>query len=375
MTASPPLDSPMHAPLPQAGVPGLVSVIIPTYNRAGSLVRAIESALAQTYDSLEIVVVDDGSSDDTRSVVVRYGPRVRYVWQENAGVSAARNTGFRHARGEFVALLDSDDAWQPWKLAAQVAVLRADPSLGMVWTDMSAVTPSGVAVADQYLRTYYGLEGEHAIEAAFPAPEPLSAMWSDAPAALSNVGVRRGDIFSRLILGNCVHTSTVLLRRERLRHIGGFDESLGRSGEDYDFHFHTCFFGPVGFLDTPSTLYQVGADDQLSGGAHTLQIARSNLRTVEKWLKLGGTRIVVPRALLRWRLAESHAWVGEQTLERGDRVTARSYFYRSLRLQPRQPRRAMLLLATFVPVSAIRTLRRLRARARHSRVVHAHSNA
>src|SRR5262245_47409787 len=95
---------------------GLVSVLVPTYNRSKLVRRAVESALAQSYRRLEVLVVDDGSSDDTRQVIEGMDPRVRYIRQANAGVSAARNRGIAEARGEFVAFLDSDDEWLPWKL-------------------------------------------------------------------------------------------------------------------------------------------------------------------------------------------------------------------------------------------------------------------
>src|SRR6056297_2960635 len=103
-----------------------VSVIIPTYNRAKTLLRAIDSALAQTIDDLEVVVVDDGSTDNTESVLAAYDdPRVRPVIHEtNQGANVARNTGLEHACGEYVAFLDSDDEWHPAKLERQLAVLE-----------------------------------------------------------------------------------------------------------------------------------------------------------------------------------------------------------------------------------------------------------
>ena len=105
-----------------------VSVIIPTYNRAHLLPRALESVLAQTFEDLEVLVVDDGSTDGTEAVVTGYDDRVRYLRQpQNAGVSAARNRGLREARGEFVAFLDSDDEWFPEKLARQVERFRELP--------------------------------------------------------------------------------------------------------------------------------------------------------------------------------------------------------------------------------------------------------
>lgn len=98
----------------------LVSVIIPTYNSAPYIVDAIGSVLAQTYQNLEIIVVDDGSNDNTREVLVRYRDKITCLYQENRGVSAARNRGMQHAQGEFIALLDADDIWLPTKLERQL---------------------------------------------------------------------------------------------------------------------------------------------------------------------------------------------------------------------------------------------------------------
>lgn len=103
--------------------PGLVSVIIPTYNRAKHISKAIDSVLAQTYKSYEIIVIDDGSTDDTRQVLASYEGRIKYIYQENSGHAPARNTGIRAATGKWVAFLDSDDTWLPEKLSKQIEIL------------------------------------------------------------------------------------------------------------------------------------------------------------------------------------------------------------------------------------------------------------
>ena len=118
-----------------------VSVVIPTYNRADTVPRAVQSVLAQTWPAKEIVVVDDGSSDNTREVLSGQGPQVKYVYQDNQGVSAARNTGIRAASGDLIALLDSDDEWEPWKLELQIAAFREFPDLLIVGTDCYAIEP------------------------------------------------------------------------------------------------------------------------------------------------------------------------------------------------------------------------------------------
>ena len=111
----------------------LISVVIPTFNRAGYLPEAVDSVLAQGHASLELIVVDDGSTDDTAAVVARCGNAVRYHFQPNRGIAGARNAGAALARGAYLAFLDSDDAWTPGKLARQMAVLDANPGVDVVY--------------------------------------------------------------------------------------------------------------------------------------------------------------------------------------------------------------------------------------------------
>ena len=109
-----------------------VTVVIPTYNRAKVILRALETAFAQTYRNLEIIVVDDGSTDDTTAVLAPYWERIHYIHQSNQGASAARNRGIQEATGEFIAFLDSDDEWLPAKLERQIELLEARPDLSFV---------------------------------------------------------------------------------------------------------------------------------------------------------------------------------------------------------------------------------------------------
>ena len=221
-----------------------VSVVIPTYNRANCIRNAVDSVLAQTHSNWEILVVDDGSTDETKRLIAQeYGhdPRIRYIYQQNAGVSHARNTGMDRSRGDYIAFLDSDDRWKTWKLEVQLMCLRRFPEVGMVWTDMEAVNPEGAVIDPRHLKTMYSAYRFFQMDTLFEKSVPVGEITQ----AVEARGARfyAGDIYPDMIMGSLVHTSTVLLRRERMEKVKGFDESLKLSGEDYDFHLRTCKWG------------------------------------------------------------------------------------------------------------------------------------
>src|SRR5262245_55450805 len=113
----------------------LISVIIPSFNSARFVVQAVESALAQTYSPIEIIVIDDGSNDNTRVVLGPFFEWIRYVYQSNAGLSNARNRGIKEARGDLIAFLDADDQWLPEKLVKQWDCLKMNLNAGLIHTD------------------------------------------------------------------------------------------------------------------------------------------------------------------------------------------------------------------------------------------------
>ena len=205
-----------------SGMAPTVSVIIPTYNRAHLVGRAIRSVLNQTYQDFEIIVVDDGSTDNTEEVVKSFNdPRIRYIRHEkNRGGSAARNTGIRAARGEYIAFLDSDDEWLPEKLAKQLPVFEKDSTCGAVYTDLLYMLPDGSVKLCQNYR-----------------PE--------------------GWILKKLLSSNVVGTtSSVIVRRECFEKIGLFDESLP-SCQDWDMWIRIAKRYSFRKIPEPLTKYRV----------------------------------------------------------------------------------------------------------------------
>lgn len=205
-----------------------VSVVVPTYNRANRLHRSIESVLAQTFDDLELLVVDDGSTDHTEEVVQGYDDdRITYVvHEENRGASAARNTGIERASGEYIAFLDSDDEWLPRKLERQVAELESRPP---EWVAVYC----GVELADESccLREY--------------------ARRAGLPRLTKTEGAEGGVELVKDVLRDCLHTSagsTLLVSADVVDAVDGFDESFERF-QDPEFLIRVLRQGKLAYVD------------------------------------------------------------------------------------------------------------------------------
>ncbi len=198
-----------------------VSVIIPTYNRSVVLPMAIDSVLNQTYKDFEIIVVDDGSSDNTREVVAGYASRhaqIRYVWQENKKQAAARNFGIQLAKGEYIAFLDSDDTWMSTKLGQQVVILNQEASVGMVYCNQLLAVDNGDPGRLRYKQGW------------------LSS----------------GNVFKDLLRRRFYcSTQTVLVRRAVLDQVGFFDEHFANALEDWELTLRIAYHCQVVCVDEP----------------------------------------------------------------------------------------------------------------------------
>ena len=199
----------------------LVSVIIPAYNREHSVQRSVESVLSQTYRPLEVIVVDDGSTDGTAEVLRSFGERISVIRQSNGGPSSARNTGVAHAKGTIIAFLDSDDTWKPNKLERQVRLMEdAGPQVPCCVCNAETIASEGPEVPDSF-------------RIAGVATDLAEGYWLN-PADM---------IATRFLLFNQV----VAIRREAFEKVGGFKENM-RILEDHDLAFRLSLLGPWAFI-------------------------------------------------------------------------------------------------------------------------------
>jgi glycosyltransferase involved in cell wall biosynthesis len=206
----------------------LVSVIIPTFNRVAMVVEAVESVLDQTYSPLEILVIDDGSTDDTVQQLLSYGWRITLISKvRNQGVSAARNLGIHQSHGDYVTLLDSDDLWLPDKIERQMDFFLKHPEALICQTEEIWIRRGKRVNPRQKHRKY------------------------------------SGDIFPHCLPLCIVSPSAVMIKRELLSQVGLFDEQLPAC-EDYDLWLRIAAHHPIFLLEEPLIIKRGGHEDQLS---------------------------------------------------------------------------------------------------------------
>lgn len=238
--------------------PVKVSVVIPTYNRAAYIRQAIDSVLQQTMTDFEIIVVDDGSTDDTREVVAGYGERIRYLRTANGGPARARNAGMAEARGQYIAWLDSDDTYHPAKLALQCAVLDSRPDTGLVYTECTAFDDDGRR-QEYFLQDYHHSayrRGGVSYDSLFDrrmriADDPALAALLPAGWGAEARGLYSGDIFDQYLMNTIVFTNSILFRRQLLDQVGPQAPRFGLF-HDLEFVLRLTRESRCAFLELPT---------------------------------------------------------------------------------------------------------------------------
>jgi glycosyltransferase involved in cell wall biosynthesis len=305
----------------------LVSVVMPTHNNRAYICAAIDSCLNQTWGNLEIIVVDDGSGDGTGDLLrERYGERIRYLYQQNAGPGIARNSGIQAARGDYIKFCDSDDLLYPEHVTRCMAIMQgAGENVAVVYTRYRFVDDAGVPIPDK----------------------------SDPP-------LLDGDIFCRLLLSNsnAILTSATLVRKSALIQVGLFpaDRDL-RHSEDWDLFLRLA--AQYHYATVPEILLDYRWHrGGLTSNQHAAAYGR--LKVVQMARHYAGReRCIDDRGYDRMEAGRCHV-VAMMAWRSGDRAQARQMLRQALRLEPQaQMRRVYLLLAYLLPYGVVPLLDRI----------------
>lgn len=308
-----------------------ISVIIPVRNGLAFVVEAIDSVLSQPFQDVEIVVINDGSTDGDYDALCAIDPRIRVFHLAGNGVSAARNHGMQAARGELIAFLDADDVWFPGKLAAQVRYMAAHPEVGVVFGG--------------FLKWEAGADGAFA---------PAVDLMIDCSGLDRAEVARSGWLYTRLLMGLLVGMNTAMVRRSVIEAIGGFNVSM-RQGEDYDFWLKASRIAEMHALDGPVALYRIhkaSAMHQLApGNALTTLLHAARLR----WGLDGPNGDELSDAVFQRRLAQIHFDHGYAHFWNGNRAVARQSFRQAIQAGFRPGRCAAYLVLASLPLRLSKT--------------------
>jgi glycosyltransferase involved in cell wall biosynthesis len=275
-----------------AGRDPKVSVIVPAYNSAAYTVETVESVLGQTYRDFELIVVDDGSTDNTREAMERFGDQIQYVYKENGGACSTRNMGIGMARGEYVACLDCDDLWLPEKLQRSVEALDAHSDWGLVFNHCYLIDAAGEIVG------------------------------------LTNYKFKLQNPYRELLHDNFIGSPTILMRRSCLDQVGLYDENIFIPA-DWDLWIRIAAEYSIGYLDEPLSKYRMASRYTLR---HIEQSIEENLYVLDKHFARDSSLSAREKEVILSRFYVEH---GKLYREAAELAKARSKLKAAIRLNPR----------------------------------------
>lgn len=339
----------------------IVSVILPTYNRAGYIKDAIESVLNQTYRNIELLIIDDGSTDNTQAVIEPYlkDNRIRYIRQENAGAAAARNRGLALRTGKYVAFIDSDDIWEKDKLEIQLAVMNSLPDVAIAFSDFSAKGRDGL-IEKSHIRTYFTVLDTYKLS--------YDDVFSHRNTLKNSEKVYWGNIYQTMIFGNIILTSTTLFRHEVFNSTGTFDTNY-KTLEDYDLFLKLTKRFTAAFVDKPLICYRY-SENQLSGDLffgklcnNLIDIFTKNIAGIEDkgFLKKNKKKI-------KRRLGTFHAMQAYYHFSHDNMALAAKHYWQSIRNNPVNYRAYIYLFFSLFPVNVTNFIRKCKPIVRRSTI-------
>jgi glycosyltransferase involved in cell wall biosynthesis len=343
----------------------LVSVVITTYNCGGYIGQALDSLLAQTYGHYEVIVVDDGSEDDTAQVLARYGDRIRTFRQPNLGISRARNEAFRLCTGKYIAFLDADDRWKPYKLALQVAILEKMPDVGMLFTNYDLIDEDGEIVATSAIESGFPIFKDYrfGLENSFSHRISLTALCIEVSEAAAGQIIYHGNAFRQLFQGNFVLPSTEMFRRECLHRGLRFNEQY-RCATDQDFHLRLARNHRIAYVGCPAVDYRINRKGRLSSNKNTAAMIYNTIESRKRIIAAEPQFASMEKTLIREVLGKNYSRLAYFHLSELKKGKAAAAALRSLGYAPANLRPWLVLALAAVPSPLLKTVRRLKQNSR-----------
>jgi glycosyltransferase involved in cell wall biosynthesis len=352
-----------------------VSVIIPTYNRSARVKRAIDSALAQTWEQVEIVVVDDGSTDDTSDVLAGYGDRIIAIRQENKGVATARNTAMQAAQGDYFAFLDSDDIWAPWKLDLQMAAFAHDPRIvlayGLGWNyDEGAQQHKGYMTVSDSTYASFDLWArvERTVTLAMPTLSThqggsqhlggQSGQQFEGQPPVGDVSAYILDLAPAYFFGNLNLTSSTVIKRSATEGMPGFDDNWKSACEDYEYWTRIADKGLCAMIDAPIITMITGNDDHLSH--REVVIAEMCLAAAQRVAERHPVAEIFGQPAINERWHHFYRWYSSAASRAGEPKTARRVMWEGIKKGYWDASTLAYFVAILLPSPLINTARRLK---------------
>lgn len=329
-----------------------VSVVIPSYNTADYIVAAIESVFDQSYSDYEIIVIDDGSTDNLKEVLEPYMDRIRYHYQENKGLAGARNTGMRLANGEYITYLDADDIWLEDNLQIKCNLLDSHPDVDAISSDFCVFNNNGIM-------------HERGITKSFPFFRRTQQTFADIFSTVETITTPKGNtvrfyygnIFDKLIFGNFILPTSVVYRKSSGERTGEYREEL-RNQEDYEYWLRYTQHCSFGYVDEVLAKYRRHSK-QLTDHSKIEEMFTNIIGIVRQYKDY--LYNANKHSIYNKRMADLLVNFSKVQINKNDKKKARELLFESLTLNRFQLEAYISLIISFLPLHLVTNLRKLKS--------------
>jgi glycosyltransferase involved in cell wall biosynthesis len=336
----------------------MVSVIIPTYNCEKYIVEAIQSVLKQTYTNFEIIVIDDGSTDKTKEVLKQFDNKITYIYQRNSGSSKSRNIGISKAKGEYIAFLDADDRWKPFKLELQIKILEKLQEVDMVFTNYSVIDENGSLINNSGIENGFPIFSEYGISLKnfFNETIDIKTLKISNIFPLNDNRIYYGNIFYMLFKGNFILPSTEIFRRKSLDFYPFFNENYKCANDQY-FHLRFSKNHKIAYVDCSTCEYRINRKGKLSDKQNIPRLILNTIDTRLHIIREDNELASKNERLIKQVMANDYLRLAYYYLSESDTNNSRRYAIISLKYNLVKFRAWLIFLSSFFPKHILDTMR------------------